>query len=246
MITLRAGASSIRVQLLELARRPAFVVPTLAFPALFFTLFDLQYARAYPQAAGSMMLSYIAFAIIGVTLFQFGIGVAVDRTLPWERYLRTLPAPVWLRFTSRIIVAALFALCSAACVIAVATAATHVSYSLGQWISIAACAATGAIPFVLFGLAIGYWTSPKAAVPIANIFYLLLSFAGGLWLPPSMLPGFARAISPFTPTRQFADLLWNAPHGVSITSLVALGGFAMLFAAIAAAGYRRDRATRFA
>jgi|SRR5579884_147121 len=246
MTTLRVAGSSIRLQLLELARRPGFVVPTMGFPALFFSLFDLQYARAHPDIAGDMMLSYIAFAIIGVTLFQFGIGVAVDRTLPWERYLRTLPAPVWLRFTSRIVVAALFALCSAAFVVAVATIAASVRFSFGQWLFIAACAAAGAIPFVLFGLAIGYWTSPKAAVPIANIFYLLLSFAGGLWLPPSMLPDFAKAISPFTPTRQFANLLWNAPHGFSASALFALAGFAALFAAIAAAGYRRDRATRFA
>ncbi len=246
MTTLRVAGSSIRLQLLELARRPGFVVPTMGFPALFFTLFDLQYARAYPQAAGGMLLSYIAFAIIGVTLFQFGIGVAVDRTLPWERYLRTLPAPIWLRFASRIVVAALFALCSAAFVAIVATAATSVRFTPDEWLFIAACALLGAIPFVLFGLAIGYWTSPKAAVPIANIFYLLLSFAGGLWLPPSMLPDFARAISPYTPTRQFANLLWNAPHGFSPAPIAALAGFALLFAAIAAAGYRRDRATRFA
>jgi ABC-2 type transport system permease protein len=246
MSTLRSGASSVRLQLLELARRPAFVVPTMGFPALFYTLFDLQYARAYPKAAPSMMLAYIAFAIIGVTLFQFGIGVAVDRTLPWERYLRTLPAPVWLRFASRIVVAGLFALCSAAFVVAVATAATSVRFSPGQWLVIAACAAIGAVPFVLFGLAIGYWTSPKGAVPIANIFYLLLSFAGGLWMPPSMLPDFARAISPFTPTRQFANLLWSAPHGFSVPALLALAAFAILFAIVAAAGYRRDRATRFA
>jgi ABC-2 type transport system permease protein len=242
----RIAGSSIRLQLLELARRPAFVVPTMGFPALFFTLFDLQYARAHPEAAASMMLSYIAFAIIGVTLFQFGIGVAVDRTLPWERYLRTLPAPVWLRFASRIAVAGLFALCSAAFVVFVATTATPVRFSLEQWLFIAACAAVGSIPFVLFGLAIGYWTSPKAAVPIANVFYLLLSFAGGLWLPPSMLPDFAKAISPFTPTRQFANLLWHAPSGFSMSALAALTAFAVLFAVIAAAGYRRDRATRFA
>jgi ABC-2 type transport system permease protein len=243
---LRVTGSSIRLQLLELARRPGFVVPTMGFPALFFTLFDLQYARAHPQVAGSMMLAYVAFAIIGVTLFQFGIGVAVDRTLPWERYLRTLPAPISLRFASRIVVAALFALCSAACVVAVATAATAVRFSFDQWLSIAACTAIGAVPFVLFGLAIGYWTSPKAAVPIANVFYLLLSFAGGLWMPPSMLPDFAKAISPFTPTRQFADLLWDAPYGIAATPLLVLAGFAVLFAVIAAAGYRRDRATRFA
>jgi len=238
--------SSVYVQLLELLRRPAFVIPTLIFPALFFTLFDLQRAREFPQAASGMMLSYIAFAIVGVTLFQFGIGMAVDRALPWERYLRTLGTPLWTRFVARIIVAALFACLAAACVVVVATSATAARFSPEQWLLVATCALLGAVPFVLFGLAIGYWTSPKSAVPIANVFYLLLSFAGGLWFPPSMLPSFAKVVSPFTPTRQFADLIWNAPHGIAAVPLVALAVFALLFAAVAAAGYRRDRATRFA
>lgn len=246
MTTLRSAAAHVRVQLLELARRPAFLVPTMAFPALFFTLFDLPYAQKYPQGAGMLLLSYVAFAIIGVTLFQFGVGMAVDRALPWERYVRTLPAPIWLRFAARIVVAAAFALCAAGVVVLVATLATSARFSAHQWLVIALCALAGAVPFVLFGLAIGYWCSPKAAVPVANLFYLLLSFAGGLWLPPGMLPDFAKAISPFTPTRQFAELLWNAPHGFSASALLALTGFAALFAAIAAAGYRRDRAARFA
>lgn len=238
--------SSVWVQLLELLRRPAFVVPTLAFPALFFTLFDLPYARSYPQAAAGMMLSYIAFAIIGVTLFQFGVGMAVDRTLPWERYLHTLPTPIWIRFASRILVAAAFACLAGAGVVVIATFATAARFSPEQWLFVVLCALLGAVPFVLFGLAIGYWTSPKAALPIANIFYLLLSFAGGLWYPPSMLPSFAKAISPFTPTRQFGDLLWNAPHGVAWAPLAALAAFALLFGAIAVAGYRRDLLARFA
>lgn len=242
----RSAAAHVRVQLLELLRRPAFVIPTLAFPAMFFTLFDLPYAQRYPQGAGMMLLSYVAFAIIGVTLFQFGVGMAVDRALPWERYVRTLPTPIALRFGARIVVAALFAICAAGIVVLVATLATAARFTPQQWLVIALCALAGAIPFVLFGLAIGYWCSPKAAVPVANVFYLLLSFAGGLWLPPGMLPNFAKALSPFTPTRQFADLLWNAPQGLSLPALAALAAFAALFAAIALAGYRRDRAARFA
>ncbi len=242
----RLARSAVRVQLLELLRRPAFVVPTLAFPALFYSLFDLTYARAYPQAAAAMMLSYIAFAVVGVTLFQFGVGMAVERTLPWERYLRTLPTPLWIRFSARIAVAAAFAACSAAGVVVIASIATAARFDPAQWALVALCTLAGAVPFVLFGLAIGYWTTPKAALPIANICYLLLSFAGGLWIPPADLPAFARSISPYTPTRQFADLLWNAPHGFALAPLGALAGFALLFGSIATAGYRRDRAARFA
>lgn len=240
-----AGAAYLRLQFLELLRVPAFVIPTLTFPAMFFALFDLQYAHAYPSMAPNMVLAYVAFAIVGVALSQFGIGVAMDRALPWERYLRTLGTPIWVRFATRVAVAGIFACCAAGLLIAVASMTTSVRFDPGQWLSIGAASFAGAAVFVLFGLAIGYWCSPKAAVPVCNVFYLLLSFAGGLWIPPQFLPNFARAISSFTPTRQFANLLWSAPYELSMQALLALGGFAALFAAVAAAGYRRDVQARF-
>lgn len=235
-----------RIQWLELFRMPAFVVPTLGFPALFFTLFDLNYARAHPPIAGFLMLSYVAFAIIGVTLFQFGVGVANERMTPWERYLRTLPASVWIRFGSRITVAGLFGLIAASMVVVVASLTTGVHFAAVQWGMIAICTLAGGAVFTLFGLAIGYWCSPKAALPIANLCYLLLSFAGGLWMPPQELPPFAQVISPYLPTRQFAELLWNAPQGFSGSALFGLACFAAAFAVLAAIGYRRDERQRYA
>lgn len=235
-----------RIQWLELARMPAFAIPTLGFPPLFYTLFDLNYARSHPSAAGFLMLGYVAFAIIGVTLFQFGVGIANERTTPWERYLRTLPAPVGVRFGSRIAVAGMFALIAAALVVIVASLTSNVHFGLVQWGMIAICALTGGVVFTLFGLAIGYWCSPKAALPIANLCYLLLSFAGGLWMPPNELPPFAQVVSPYTPTRQFADLLWNAPQGFSGPALFGLACFAVAFAVLATIGYRRDERQRYA
>jgi len=218
----------------------------MGFPALFFVLFDLGYARSHPHFAGVLTLSYVAFAIIGVTLFQFGVGVASDRVTPWERYVRTLPAPIAVRFGSRIAVAALFGSIAAGMVVVVSSLTTAMHFTLVQWATIAVCAIAGGVVFTLFGIAIGYWATPKAAIPIANLFYLLLSFAGGLWVPPAELPPFAQIVSPFTPTRQFAELLWNAPAGFSMQALIALGCFGVLFAVIAAIGYRRDERQRYA
>ena len=246
MHSARLFALYTRIQWLELSRMPAFVVPTLGFPALFFTLFDLNYARAHESIAGFLMLSYVAFAIIGVTLFQFGVGIANERTTPWERYLRTLPATVWVRFGSRITVAGLFGLTAASMVVVVASLTTNVHFAWAQWAMIAICTLIGGAVFTLFGLAIGYWCSPKAALPIANLCYLLLSFAGGLWMPPQELPPFAQVISPFTPTRQFAELLWNAPQGFYGPALFGLGCFAVVFAILAGIGYRRDERQRYA
>ena len=80
-----------RLMTLELARHPAYLVPTLVFPAVFFLFFVAPGPGAYPDAR---MATFAGFAAIGVAFFQFGVGIAVERASPWERYLRTLPIGV--------------------------------------------------------------------------------------------------------------------------------------------------------
>ncbi|MGA7283627.1 MAG: hypothetical protein WBW87_03710 [Candidatus Cybelea sp.] len=105
----------------------------------------------------------------------------------------------------------------------------------------------GGIPFVLFGITIGYWTTARAAVPVATACNLLLAYAGGLWMPPAYLPGFVGAISPYLPTRLFADLLWSVTgNGNATRALAGLTLYAALFAVAASAGYRRDERRRYA
>jgi ABC-type sulfate/molybdate transport systems ATPase subunit len=60
-----------------------------------------------PQA---MTLAFVVFAIVGVTLYQFGVGIAQQRGRPWERYLRALPVSTAVRFIARIVTAVLFGL----------------------------------------------------------------------------------------------------------------------------------------
>lgn len=244
LASLRAHASLV---LTELLRIPAFLVPTIGFPALFFALFGMQYARSSAKAADFLVLSYVAFAVVGVTLFQFGVGVANERGRPWERYLRTLPAPVAMRFTARIFAAIIFGVAAAGLLALVARLFTPVDFTWQQWLLAALYAVLGGIPFVLFGLAIGYWTGARAALPIANIFYLLLSFAGGLWTPPQYLPKAINEISVFLPTREFGELLWSVARAGNVVGALAwLAAYALIFAIIASLGYRRDEKARYA
>ena len=85
-------------------------MPTVVFPAMFFVLFDLPFARTRADVANATTLAFIAFAIVGVTLYQFGVGIAQERGRPWERYLRTLPVSAAVRFGARIVTAVLFGL----------------------------------------------------------------------------------------------------------------------------------------
>ncbi len=246
MNAVRLVLTHARLQLIDLARSPGAVVPTIAFPAMFYALFAMPYARN-ARDADYAMLSMMAFAITGVCLYQFGVGIAAERGRPWERYLRTLPISTLQRFAARTICAALVGIAAAAAVAVVAKLFTPVDLTPLQWIQTFAFALCGAVPFVAIGIAIGYWASARAAVPIATACNLLLAYAGGLWMPPKFLPQDVRAISHFLPTRALGDLLWSVPAGGSAPGAFAsLAIYAVAFLAIASFGYRRDERTRYA
>ena len=85
-------------------------------------------------------------------------------------------------------------------------------------------------------------------MPIANLLYLPLSYAGGLWVPPSRMPEVVAAISPYLPTRQFAELGWAAAldRPVAAEHWAWIAGFTIVFGALSLWGYRRDEGARFA
>ena len=233
-----------RASTLELLRYPAFSVPTLAFPALFFLLFVAPRADADPNL---LLASFAGFAVLAVAFFQFGVGIAAERESPWERFLRTLPLRPRTRFVARVLSAAVFGLGSAALVALVAVATTDASLSASRWAALGAALAFGSVPFALFGIALGYWASPRSALPTANILYLVLSFVGALWTTPQHLPGSIASVSPLAPTRQFGNVLWGASEGHlwRPRDWLLLLAWAALFAGLALWGYRRDEGRRY-
>jgi ABC-2 type transport system permease protein len=229
---------------LELVRYPAYVVPTLLLPSVFFLFFV---SSGPADAARARMATFAGFAVIGVAFFQFGVGIAVDRASAWEAHLRTLPVGPGVRLTARLCSAAVFA-CAAACLLLVtAVASTGASLPAARWAGLAAALLAGTVPFAFLGIALGYWAPAKGALPIANLLYLVLAYAGGLWIRPSKLPGAVEEASRFLPTRALSDVLVTTALGAGVDwgGWLALTLFSVLFAALAVAGFRRDEGRRF-
>ena len=232
------------VELLELLRYPSFSVPTLLFPGLLFLFFGVP---AGGNDESILMVSYAAFGVLAVALFQFGVGIASERASPWQVYLRTLPVSARVRFTARLIAAAVFALASAGGVVAIALALTSAHLGTAQWLRVGVALAYGTIPFGLLGLAIGYWMTPKGALPVANVLFLGLAFLGGLWTGAGHLPDAVESFSPLLPTRQWGEIVW-APaldRTWEWWPWLGLAGYAAAFGALAAWGYRRDEGQRY-
>jgi ABC-2 type transport system permease protein len=233
-----------RAGTLELLRYPAFSVPTLAFPALFFLLFVAPRSDADPN---QLLASFAGFAILAVAFFQFGAGIAAERESPWERFLRTLPLRPTVRLAARMLSAAVFGLVSAALVVAAALATTEASLAPARWAALAVALGLGSIPFALLGIALGYWASPRAALPAANLLYLVLSFLGALWTTPARLPESLAPLSPLVPTRQLGNVLWGAVDGNlwRPQDWLLLCGWAFVFGLLARWGYIRDEGRRY-
>ena len=247
MNPLRLVGVHARVALLDLFRTPSYVVPTVVFPAMFFVLFDVPFARAHASIANLATLAFVAWAIVGVAVYQFGVGISQERGRPWERYQRTLPVSTAVRFAARVVCAMVFGAAAALCVALVARALTPIDLSGLQWFQVFVYAIVAGVPFVLFGIAIGYWLPARASVAVGTACNLLLAYAGGLWMPPRDLPAIVARISPFLPTRQFADLLWSVTGArFPIGAVLGLALYALAFAAAATIGYRRDEKTRYA
>ncbi len=229
----------------ELLRQPAFAVPTIGFPSLFFLFFAVPgFGAEEPELATAL---FAGFAVLGVAFFQFGVGIASDRASPWERYLRTLAVGPASRFAGRMLAALVFAGASAAVVIAVSLATVSPQLSLASWVELSVALLAGAIPFALIGIALGYLVTPRSALPIANVVYLGLSFAGGLWTAPDNLPAAVEGVSLFLPTRAYADLLASAALELPVPARawLVLALYTVAAGWLAAWAYRRDEGQQY-
>jgi len=234
----------LRAGTLELLRMPAYSVPTLLLPTLLFLLFAV--GRTEDEAAGALA-GFAAMAVLGVALFQFGAGIAIERAHPWESFVRSLPLAPATRTAARVVSALAFAAASTTILVATALVTTDASLTAAGWAALAAALALGAVPFALFGVALGYWAPPRAAVPIANLAFLPLVIVGGLWTGGQYLPESLDAVSVYLPTRPWAELVWAAAEGTpwNLTAPLQLAGWAVVFGALALWGYRRDEGERF-
>jgi ABC-2 type transport system permease protein len=241
---MRLALRHARAMTVELLRYPAYLVPTLILPSVFFLFFMSPAPR---HDASVRMATFAGFAVIGVAFFQFGVGIAIDRASPWETYLRTLPVGPSVRLAARLLSATVFAGAAAMSLVVTAVTTTGVSLPASRWAGLAAALLAGVVPFAFLGIALGYWAPARGALPIANLLYLVMSYVGGLWILPSRLPAAVEAISRFLPTRALSDGLAATTRGAPVAwgSWGALAAFAALFAGVAIAGYRRDEGRRF-
>jgi ABC-2 type transport system permease protein len=205
-----------RHELMRLARTPSFVLPTLLFPALFYLLFGVILAkgRGGGDAARYLLATYGVFGIMGVSLFGFGVTVAIERERRFLTLKRTLPMPPGAYLFAKLMMAMSFAAIISIMLAILATTLGGVILGPTQWLALFVINVLGTMPFCALGLWIGTLVGGSAAPAVVNLIYLPMSFLSGLWLPLNLLP---EMISRFAP-------IWPSYHLGQISLAVVGGG----------------------
>ena len=202
----RAYALEARCELLRMLREPAFCIPVIVFPALFYVLFGVLLNRGNAGAAQYLLASYGVFGVIGAAMFGFGVSIATDRDRGYLRLRRALPTPPGALLLARMAMAALFALLISLLLALLAAGLASVRLAPGQWLGLLAVNVAGVLPFAAIGLWVGTMVSGNAAPVVLNVLYLPMAFLSGLWLPLSMLPDWLARLGPAWPAYHLAQL----------------------------------------
>lgn len=243
----RAYALEAKYELLKLVRMPAYAIPSIAFPVMFYALFGLVFGAR--GASGVSMPTYLiatygTFGVIGAALFGFGVGIAVERGQGWMLLKRATPMPPLAFFTGKLFVCTMFAAVIVLLLMTLGITAGGVRLPVSALLALGGTLIAGTVPFCALGLAAGYLTGPNSAPAVVNLVYLPMAFASGLWIPIEALPALVRDIAPFLPAYHLAQLALRTIGGglgAPVWShMAALAGFTLVGLAIAIWRYRGD------
>lgn len=234
-----------RTEVLKAVRLPAFILPVLLFPAMFYALFGLVMGGSVGSMAMPAYLlgSYGAFGVIGAALFGMGVSVAAERGQGWLTLKRATPMPPLAYFAAKVVMSIIVGAGITLMLAGLAVIFGDVRLPVLSWVLLFITLSLGAVPFCALGCVLGYTSGPTSAPAIANLIYLPMSFASGLWIPIQLLPDVMQRIAPALPPYHLARLAHGVIEG-NITSaavhIAALTAFTALFLGAAVLAYRRD------
>ncbi|MCB1568749.1 MAG: ABC transporter permease [Xanthomonadales bacterium] len=216
---LRAYLMEARCEFIRLIRTPAFSLPVLLFPPLFYLLFGVLLNHGNGAAATYLFATYGVFGVMGIALFGFGAGVAEDRDRGLLTLKRAMPMPRGAYLFAKTAMAMLFTTILSPVLALLAAGLAGVSLEPLQWLGLVAINILGVLPFAAIGLWLGTLFRGSAAVAVINLVYLPMAFLSGLWLPLAMLPGVFTSLAPLWPAWHLSQIALKVVGMDSGTSL---------------------------
>ncbi|HLJ87499.1 MAG TPA: ABC transporter permease [Candidatus Angelobacter sp.] len=245
---LRVYGTEAKYEFLKTLRQPAYAVPTLVFPLIFYVMFGIVLGGR--QAIGSVNLStyllatYGVFGAMGASLFGFGVGVAIERGYGWLQVKRSSPMPPMAYLLAKTAMSMVFSSVVVIALFVLGRLFGGVHLPIAKFFELLLLLVAGSAPFCAMGLLIGCYAPPNSAPAVVNMLFLPMSFCSGLWLPLPLLPAFFQHLAPFLPPYHLGQLalavVGFGDAGKALSHVEALAIFTAIFLLLARRGFTRD------
>jgi len=230
-----AYLGEMRFEFIKSLRTPAFAVPTLLFPILFYVMFGIFFGSMRGNSGQAIYLfaTYGVFGAMGPGLFGFGVSLAIEREQGLLTLKQALPQPPGAYLLARAAMAMLFVGIIALMLTLMAVFVGHVPLTFSQGIRLFAIDVLGALPFCAIGMWVGSLVSGAASPAIVNLIFLPMAFLSGLWVPMQFMPKVLIDFAPIWPSYHLAQMALGtvgAPSSGTVLGHVAvLAGVTLVF-----------------
>jgi len=234
-----------KTEFLKAFRMPAFSIPSLIFPLMFYVFFALIFNRGgmNGQMPTYMLATYGVFGIMGPALFGFGVGVAIEKDQGWLALKQCSPMPISAYFFARIFTAMQFALIIVLSLFITGAVFGEVQLTTSQWAFTLLVMIIGTLPFCALGLWMGLALKGQTAPAVVNLIYLPMAFLSGLWIPIQLFPNTLQYAAWALPPFHLAQLILkiqNNDLGYSwLIHTAVLGIMSLLFLMLALRAFKR-------
>jgi ABC-2 type transport system permease protein len=235
-------------EVLKIFRDPAAVITTVSFPAIIFLIIGFKFS---PSLSSTILASEAAYGAFLVSITTFSISLATERSLGWNKLLRTTSMSSALYLGSKLLVILVTGTIAMVLLFAVAGFSGIVHLDLAVWAELLGAMVLGIIPLSLLGLFLGFLGSPNLTVALSMTLLIVMSFASGIFIPMQYLPELFQKIAPYLPTYNLVQLGWTivgspSSDGQVWTHVLILLAYAAVFAVLAGWAYIRDENKNFA
>src|SRR5215831_1278234 len=145
--TFRIYRTEAKYEFLKTLRQPAYVIPTLTFPLIFYVMFGIVFGGRQAFGAINMgtylLATYSTFGVIGASLFGFAAGVAMERGYGWLQVKRASPMPPLAYLTAKTFMAMVFSAILVTALFATGTLFGGVHLALGKFLGLAGVVIAG-------------------------------------------------------------------------------------------------------
>src|ERR1700690_1383655 len=149
--TLAIYAKEAKYELLNKTRIPVYAISTVAFPLMFYVLFGIVLGSGNPvnrnETAVYMLATMGCFGVMAVSLFGFGVSLAMERGQGWLQVKGASPMPRSGSFLAKLFSALVFSTVIMLLLLTVGMVFGHVRLPFGTAARLVGILVAGSIPF---------------------------------------------------------------------------------------------------